>query len=103
MIRYSPTPKGTSVYSEYMGEPKTCEISPCITGVKFIIKGDQFDDDPIYCCEEHLERKDFILSGRCDHCKRHSFDNWLCLIRLLPSKGLFKLCKQCLRKERRKT
>lgn len=101
MIRYQQYPKGTDVYSEYVGKSLPCEGSGCSATATFIIKGSNYDDDPSHYCEAHLEIKEFVLSGRCDVCKRHSFDPWLCLVKT-TGQNLFKLCKKCHIPKRRK-
>lgn len=102
MIRYQPYPRGTNVYSEYVGESLPCEHGQCEAKACFVIKGPNFDDDPSHYCAIHLEIKQFIFSGQCDGCNRRSFEPWLCLMKRDTGQNLYKLCKQCCRPKRRK-
>ena len=101
MFRYSPYLKGNNVYSECVGKPPLCDEVNCGNGADFSIRGDRYEDDLQHVCQNHLEVKEYRLSGRCDQCARHSFENWLCLV-FTGTRTLFKLCKKCHREKRRK-
>ena len=100
MIRYTAHLKGTGVYSDNMSVSQICEHDQCTHKAEYTIMGDHWDSDPTYVCETHLERKEFILQGRCDGCAKHSFEPWLCQVKL-ASRNLYKLCKKCHRVKRR--
>lgn len=100
MLRYQQSLKGTNVYTDSVSKSLPCEGGFCTHSADFTIRGDRFDDDLKHVCKNHLEVKEYVIQGRCDECRRSSFEPWLCLVSI-GGPTLYQLCKKCHRVKRR--